>query len=207
MSPETAAKAFDPFFTTKPVGQGTGLGLSMIYGFVKQSRGHVRIESDIGRGTKVSLYLPRHQGPLSGNAAHDPPERRRARARRCCWSRTIASVRLLIAEVLRELGYACVEARDGQAALPILASDIRLDLMITDVGLPGAERAAARRDGAAAPPGAEGALRHRLRRTRHHPRRISRAGDEDGDQAVHLGRAGGEDPRDDRLTAPILTAS
>ncbi|HET9148786.1 MAG TPA: PAS domain S-box protein [Acetobacteraceae bacterium] len=137
MSPETAAKAFDPFFTTKPVGQGTGLGLSMIYGFVKQSRGHVRIESDIGQGTKVSLYLPRHQGPFSGDATHDLAAAPQGAGETVLLVEDDASVRLLIAEVLRELGYACVEARDGQAALPILASEIRLDLMITDVGLPG----------------------------------------------------------------------
>jgi CheY-like chemotaxis protein len=137
MSPETAAKAFDPFFTTKPIGQGTGLGLSMIYGFAKQSRGHVRIETEIGKGTKVLLYLPRYRGWLAR------PEERKARDAPHGAGEAVLlveddpSVRLLITEVLHDLNYRCVVAEDSADASVILASDIRLDLMITDIGLPG----------------------------------------------------------------------
>jgi PAS domain S-box-containing protein len=137
MSPETAAKAFDPFFTTKPIGQGTGLGLSMIYGFVKQSRGHVRIESEIGQGTTISLFMPRHTGTVVLDQPEQPIETPTGAGEVVLLVEDEPSVRLLIGEVLQELGYACIEANDGQAALPILASHRRLDLMITDVGLPG----------------------------------------------------------------------
>ncbi|WP_420244108.1 PAS domain S-box protein [Roseiterribacter gracilis] len=138
MSPETLARAFDPFFTTKPIGQGTGLGLSMIYGFAKQSRGHVRIESAPRQGTTVRLYLPRHLGSAVERIVPTAP----APAPQGAGETVLlveddSSVRLLISEVLRELGYASLEASDGQAALPMLESNARLDLMITDVGLPG----------------------------------------------------------------------
>ncbi len=137
MSRETLAKAFDPFFTTKPIGQGTGLGLSMVYGFAKQSNGHVRIESEVGRGTKVRLYLPRHVGTLAEAEDDGPVAAPRGTGETVLVVEDDPSVRLLVAEVLRELGYACLEAGDGQAALQILTSRVRLDLMITDVGLPG----------------------------------------------------------------------
>jgi signal transduction histidine kinase/ActR/RegA family two-component response regulator len=138
MTPTTLARVFDPFFTTKPIGQGTGLGLSMIYGFTKQSRGHVRIDSEPGVGTSVKLYLPRHRGA---------PVRRAAPAVHAAIPQGDGevvlvveddpSVRLLIGEVLHELGYSSRDAANSEAALPILESSTRLDLMITDVGLPG----------------------------------------------------------------------
>ena len=138
MSPETIAKAFDPFFTTKPVGQGTGLGLSMIYGFAKQSRGQVRIDSELGVGSTISLYLPRH----GGDAAQDKPAGELREAPQGSGETVLVveddpSVRLLIGEVLSELGYTFLEANDGQAALPLITSNARIDLMISDVGLPG----------------------------------------------------------------------
>ncbi len=138
MTPETLAKAFEPFFTTKPTGQGTGLGLSMIYGFVKQSHGFVRIESKPGHGTAVMLFLPSH----AGSPASRPPstvyrETPKGTGETVLLVEDDASVRMLISEILRELGYASLEAADGRAAIPMLASDARLDLMITDVGLPG----------------------------------------------------------------------
>ncbi len=135
--PDAMTKVFEPFFTTKPLGEGTGLGLSMIYGFVKQSRGAVQIESELGQGTHVSLYLPRYHGLL------DAAEGRRDRAPPKGQGETVllveddSSVRLLIGEVLRDLGYSCIEASNGQTALPVLTSNTRLDLMITDIGLPG----------------------------------------------------------------------
>ena len=135
--PEVLSKVFDPFFTTKPQGEGTGLGLSMIYGFAKQSHGHVRIETKVGAGTTVSLFLPRYFGDLQieKEAAISPLPTGAGEA--VLLVEDDSSVRLLIGEVLRELGYVCMEATDAQAAMPILTSNARLDLLITDVGLPG----------------------------------------------------------------------
>jgi len=139
MTPEVAAKAFDPFFTTKPIGQGTGLGLSMIYGFVQQSGGQARIHSSPGQGTAVRLYLPRHQGRAEDVAP--PPDL--AQAPRAQQGETVlvvddeATVRMLVTEVLAELGYRTLEAEDGAAGLRVLRSGARIDLLVTDVGLPG----------------------------------------------------------------------
>jgi PAS domain S-box-containing protein len=132
-------RAFDPFFTTKPLGEGTGLGLSMVYGFVRQSGGQAKIDSEVGMGTRVYLYLPRFVGeptntetlPTSLNPHHavngetvlvvdDEP-----------------TIRMLVTEVLEELGYASHEASDGTAACKILEMNCRIDLLVTDVGLPG----------------------------------------------------------------------
>jgi len=138
MTPETLAKVFDPFFTTKPIGQGTGLGLSMVYGFAKQSRGHVRIDSQIEKGTTVRLYLPRDDHTDSQRTA--PAQHREmphGDGETVLLVEDEPSVRLLLGEVLHELGYASIEAQDAETALPLLASNMRLDLMITDVGLPG----------------------------------------------------------------------
>ncbi|MFG1397456.1 PAS domain-containing hybrid sensor histidine kinase/response regulator [Roseixanthobacter pseudopolyaromaticivorans] len=137
MEPDVLAKVFEPFFTTKPIGQGTGLGLSMIYGFAKQSRGHVRIESTPCAGTTVSLYLPRHEGGFAIEEGSPLTNTPKGAGETVLLVEDDPGVRLLIGEVLRDLGYTCIEASDGQAAMPILSSDIRLDLMITDVGLPG----------------------------------------------------------------------
>jgi len=141
MAPEVAARAFDPFFTTKPIGQGTGLGLSMLYGFVKQSDGHVRIYSEPGAGTGFRLYLPR----LCAPAEDDAPSAalRPALAAQTPAGKTVLVVddeptlRLLVAEVLLDMGFAAIEASDGPSAVRILQSDARIDLLVTDVGLPG----------------------------------------------------------------------
>ncbi len=136
---EILDRVFDPFFTTKPLGEGTGLGLSMVYGFARQSHGQVRIYSEPGQGTMVCVYLPRHlgdedaPGPAAGNVAapashegeivlvvDDEP-----------------TVRMLIVDALGELGYSCLEAADGPAGLRLLEGAERIDLLITDVGLPG----------------------------------------------------------------------
>jgi PAS domain S-box-containing protein len=139
MPPEVIARVFEPFFTTKPLGQGTGLGLSMIHGFAQQSGGQVRIYSEVGQGTTVCLYLPRHYGEADDDEAAAKP----ADAARAGQHETVLivddepSVRMLVAEVLEGLGYVPIEAADSVAGLKILQSDARIDLLITDVGLPG----------------------------------------------------------------------
>ncbi|HEV2081912.1 MAG TPA: GAF domain-containing protein [Brevundimonas sp.] len=138
MSPEVIERIFDPFFTTKPIGQGTGLGLSMIHGFVRQSGGQVRVYSEVGSGTTMCLYLPR----FAGEAPEEDPVQV-ALAGAPGHGETVLviddepTVRMLVLEVLREQGYAAIEAADGPTGLAILQSDVRIDLLITDVGLPG----------------------------------------------------------------------
>jgi PAS domain S-box-containing protein len=135
MPPEVVGKAFDPFFTTKPIGEGTGLGLSMIYGFVKQCAGHVRIYSEVGAGTTIKLFLPRAVAMAAGaeDAAPDVPL---GRGETVLVVEDDPTVRLLMVDVLDELGYRHLEAPDGNAAVPILRSRQRIDLLVTDVGLP-----------------------------------------------------------------------
>jgi hypothetical protein len=138
MTPDVMAKAFDPFFTTKPIGQGTGLGLSMIHGFVRQSGGQVRIYSELGKGATVCLYLPRFAGPADDiDHPESPPMGNAGRGETVLVIDDEPTVRMLMVEVLDELGYAVMEAQDGPSGLRILTSDARVDLLITDVGLPG----------------------------------------------------------------------
>ncbi|MDZ5648632.1 hybrid sensor histidine kinase/response regulator [Nitrospirillum sp. BR 11828] len=138
MPPEVIARAFDPFFTTKPIGQGTGLGLSMIYGFVRQSGGQIRILSEVGQGTTVSLYLPRHHGQEQATEmlaiAQAAPRAKRGETVLVVDDEP--TVRLLVTEVLDELGYTTLEAMDGPEALRILQSDTPINLLVTDIGLP-----------------------------------------------------------------------
>ena len=136
MSPQTAEKVFEPFFTTKPVGQGTGLGLSMIYGFARQAGGHVRIYSEIDQGTSVKLYMPRSRSELEV-ATEDSGSAPKGDGETVLVVEDDPSVRLIVLEVLEELGYEAIEAVDAQAALPVLQSNRRIDLLVTDVGLPG----------------------------------------------------------------------
>ncbi|HEX8555344.1 MAG TPA: PAS domain-containing protein [Sphingomonas sp.] len=139
MTPEVIARAFDPFYTTKPLGEGTGLGLSMIYGFARQSGGQVRIYSEVGKGTTMCIYLPRHTGddpddagPSEGEDALDA-----ARGETILVVDDEPTIRHLIDEVLDELGYTVIGAADGAAGLKVLQSGARIELLITDVGLPG----------------------------------------------------------------------
>ncbi|MGY4495695.1 ATP-binding protein [Pseudomonas sp. TE3610] len=139
MRPEVIERAFDPFFTTKPLGQGTGLGLSMVYGFARQSGGRVRIESTLGQGTAVRLYLPRHLG--APQAPTDPCAASVARPARMGETVVLiddeATLRMLVAEQLEEMGYQVLQAADGVAGLALLQMTGEVDLLITDVGLPG----------------------------------------------------------------------
>jgi signal transduction histidine kinase len=138
MPQSTINRAFDPFFTTKPIGQGTGLGLSMIYGFSKQSRGHVTIQSEVDNGTTVNLYLPRYLGNLAQDPLVDIEQAPFAQdGETVLIVEDDPAVRVLVSAVLSELGYAFVEAGDANSAVPILDSTQRIDLLISDVGLPG----------------------------------------------------------------------
>lgn len=137
MPPDIIAKAFDPFFTTKPIGQGTGLGLSMIYGFAKQSEGNVKIYSEAGRGTTVKLYMPRYWGEAEETVQAGGEAPRAEHGETVLVVEDDDTVRSLVVEVLNELGYRTLEATDGTAGLRILQSDVRVDLLVTDVGLPG----------------------------------------------------------------------
>ncbi len=133
---ELIDKVFDPFFTTKPLGQGTGLGLSMVYGFAQQSGGAVRIHSQAGLGTSVKLYLPATEAvPATTEAAASASPR--GAGERVLVVEDDAAVRMLVREVLEELHYEGVEVADPIEAVPLLASDARIDLMISDVGMPG----------------------------------------------------------------------
>jgi PAS domain S-box-containing protein len=138
MTSEVIARAFDPFFTTKPIGQGTGLGLSMVYGFVRQSGGQALIESELGHGARISLYLPRH---IDDGTIVEPPAApavvERGEGRTVLVVDDEPSVRQLITEVLGDLGYQVLEAETGAGGLAVLASTHGIDLLVTDVGLPG----------------------------------------------------------------------
>ena len=139
MTPDVIAKAFDPFFTTKPIGEGTGLGLSMIYGFARQSGGQVRIYSEVGDGTMVCVYLPRHRGEAELDISLvDAIRVPFAKA-----GETVLvvddepTVRMLVTDILEDLGYTAIEAADSAGGLRVLQSDVQIDLLVTDVGLPG----------------------------------------------------------------------
>ena len=138
MTPDIIAQAFDPFFTTKPLGQGTGLGLSMIHGFVRQSGGQVRIYSEVGKGTTMCLYLPRFEGSAEEvDAPGALPAGELSHGETVLVIDDEEAVRMLMVEVLEEAGYNILEAADGPSGLKILRSDVRIDLLVTDVGLPG----------------------------------------------------------------------
>ncbi len=138
MAPDIRKRVFEPFFTTKPMGQGTGLGLSMVYGYARQARGHVHIDSAEGEGTTVSLFMPRYRGHASVERTSE-----RAALPQSASGETVlvveddAAVRLMVVEVLRDLGYTAIEAADDKTAIPVLEFDQPIDLLITDVGLPG----------------------------------------------------------------------
>jgi signal transduction histidine kinase len=139
MTKEVLARAFDPFFTTKDIGQGTGLGLSQVYGFVRQSGGHVRIDSTPGRGTSVKLYLPRffELEKLDTGAAPQQQMPRGSRHETILVVEDEDDVRRFTCDTLQELGYDVREAADGPAALQVLADNPGLRLLFTDIGLPG----------------------------------------------------------------------
>jgi CheY-like chemotaxis protein len=139
MTPEVAGRAFEPFYTTKAEGQGTGLGLSQVFGFVKQSGGHVKIYSEPGQGTTVKIYLPRHLGAPQvdtpdGAAPLDVP---RSQGETVLVVEDHEEVRNYAADALTHLGYRVVAAADASTAIALLAEDPAIVLLFTDVGLPG----------------------------------------------------------------------
>jgi len=137
MTPEVLAKVFEPFYTTKPIGQGTGLGLSMVYGYMRQASGAVRILSRPGKGTQVQLYMPCLGGELDILPCEESRSAPLGVGEVVLVVEDEAVVRSLIVEVLGELGYQTLEAGNAQEAIPFLENPQRIDLMISDVGLPG----------------------------------------------------------------------
>ena len=141
MTPDVMAKAFDPFFTTKGVGQGTGLGLSQVYGFVKQSRGHIKIYSEPGEGTTIKIYLPRYLGtdvPVSASVSADPGGIPAGHPSEIIFVvEDEDRVRQLTVDSLRDLGYTVVHASGGPAAIRTIPTIGRLSLLLTDIVMPG----------------------------------------------------------------------
>jgi CheY-like chemotaxis protein len=137
MPSEAIERAFEPFFTTKEPGKGTGLGLSQVYGFMKQSGGHVKIYSERGEGTTIKLYLPRHYGEEEVAAIEEPAGSDRGRGETILIVEDDEGVRQYASEILRDLNYQVIEAKDAASALRLLEADKPFDLMLTDVVLPG----------------------------------------------------------------------
>ncbi|KQP18048.1 ATP-binding protein [Pseudorhodoferax sp. Leaf267] len=137
MAPDVLERAFEPFFTTKPLGQGTGLGLSMIYGFARQSEGYASIDSTPGQGTRVQLCLPRHLGPVGPAPAAPAPALAPGGGHTVLVVEDEEVVRRMVVELLQELGYRTLQAADGPAGLALLTGPETIDLLVTDIGLPG----------------------------------------------------------------------
>jgi len=142
MAPEVIERAFEPFFTTKELGAGTGLGLSMVYGFIKQSDGHIRIHSQVGAGTTVELYLPRYTSKgatsLSASRSEITPDETRLRGREAVLLvEDDPDIREFVARTLVGLGYAVRESANGREALTWLATEPAPDLLLSDVIMPG----------------------------------------------------------------------
>jgi CheY-like chemotaxis protein len=156
MSRDVMEHAFEPFYTTKAIGQGTGLGLSMVYGFARQSEGCTSIHSELGRGTRVELYLPRSdeapaaEAPLAKPLEHATPARD---GEAVLVVEDEPVVRGLIVELISDLGYRAIEAVDGPTGVQALRSDRRIDLLVTDLGLPGRNGREVAEAGRAARPG------------------------------------------------------
>jgi PAS domain S-box-containing protein len=137
MSPEVKSKVFEPFFTTKEVGKGTGLGLSMVYGFIKQSKGHIEIQSEVGRGTTIKLYVPRAEAEAEV-AAHRQGPSRQGKRERILVVEDDPHVRGGVVQMLKSLNYIVTDASDGTAGLAAFkAALLPYDLLLTDVIMPG----------------------------------------------------------------------
>ena len=139
MPPEVRDRAFEPYFTTKPEGEGTGLGLSMAYGFIKQSGGHMRLYSEVGHGTTVKAYLPRSTEPVA-EVAPSTPQAVIGGSETILVVEDDKRVQSTVVEMLTELGYAVLRADDAESALAILRSGVKIDLLFSDVVMPGTTR-------------------------------------------------------------------
>lgn len=137
MEPGVKERVFEPFFTTKPLGQGTGLGLSMIYGFVQQSKGYIDLQSTLGKGTSIALYLPVAPSEHAAAVAHENSRAPKGEGQQILVVEDDDQVRFLVSYLLEELGYTVTTARDATTAMPLLSSSEPIDLLISDVGLPG----------------------------------------------------------------------
>jgi CheY-like chemotaxis protein len=138
MTQDVLEHAFEPFFTTKSAGHGTGLGLSQVYGFVRQSGGHVKIYSELRQGSSVKIYLPRLARAVAAPAAAEPVVTERSRGEGILVVEDDADVRAYVGEVLRDLGYRMFEAGDAETALTLIEREAAaIDLLLTDVVLPG----------------------------------------------------------------------
>ena len=138
IAPEVLEKVFEPFFTTKEVGEGSGLGLSMVYGFAKQSNGHATIQSELGHGTTVTLYMPRSRAVVGEAEAEDDGAELTGGSERVLVVEDEPAVRAVPVTILRDQGYEVVEAGDGREAIEQLQAGRPFDLLFTDVVLPGA---------------------------------------------------------------------
>ena len=204
MSAETIERAFDPFFTTKETGKGTGLGLSQVYGFVKQSRGHVRIYSEPGEGTTIKLYFPRHDGEEAIVSAEEQGDPERGRGETILIVEDDDGVREYASEILRDLNYQVIEAKDSASALRLLEADRPFDLMLTDVVLPGIRRPRAGRRGHSPPPRRQSDLHDRLFAQCHRAPGPPRSRHRADFEAVDRGRGGAENPSGARRSQVIV---
>ena len=185
MSKDVIEKAFDPFFTTKPLGEGTGLGLSMVYGFARQSEGFVRIHSEVGEGTTVKIYLPKHRGDASVmEAIEELPDVQRGDGETVLVVEDEPSVRDLVAEILRDLGYSVLLAHDGPSGLRLLDFERRDRSAHYRCGAARVERSSGRGCGAHAPTEAESPVHDWVRGEHRRRRRVSDSWDGDDHQAV-----------------------
>ncbi len=138
IDPKLIEQVFEPFFSTKPEGQGSGLGLSMVYGFVKQSGGHVKIYSELGHGTTLKLYLPRVRGREELVVTSPETVTMRGGNETILVAEDDPDVQATVVELLTDLGYIVLRANDAQSALSVIESGVAIDLLFTDVVMPGA---------------------------------------------------------------------